>query len=306
MKKIGKYLLKALLALFAALPLKAHYALAGFVAWLAGSVIHYRTDDVMINLARCYPKYNNYDLRAVKKRFYRHFADILVESVWFGGCHNPKRLRKEKIVEILNPECLQQLYDNAPSVVVMYTHCGNWELLGGINHYNFTDRPSPITNENCCFVYRELSSKVWDEIMNENRCAPIPDGTELDGYIESRMLVRYVYSHKDEKKIYNVNTDQRPYFPGRDYIKLQFMGQECQTMSAAAALAHKFGFAVAYQRMMEKPDGKGYYIEYVPVCVDGREMSVEDMMKRYYELLEGDLREQPHNYLWTHRRWVII
>lgn len=306
MKRIGKFIVKGIMALFAALPLKVHYRLAGFVAWLASSVIHYRTDDVMVNLSRCFPEKNNYELRELKKRFYRHFADVIAEAVWFGGCRNPERLRKEKIVEIVNPETIGHLYEVSPSVVVMYTHCGNWEILGGIESYNYSAVDTHVNEGNYCVVYRKLSSAMWDEIIRDNRFAPLHDRDNFPGYIESKQMVRYAFSHRDEKKFYNVNTDQRPYFPGPDYMKVNFLHQECQTMSAAAALAHKFGFSVAYQRMKERPDGHGYLLEYVPICENGAGMSVEDMMKRYYELLEADILEQPYNYLWTHRRWVQI
>ena len=306
MRNIGKYIIKAFLALFAALPLKAHYAISGFVAWLAGSALHYRTDDVMINLSRCFPEKNNYELRDLKKEFYHHFAKVIVETVWFGGCRNPQRLKDSHIVEIANPELLARMYEESPSVVVMYTHCGNWELMGGIINYNYSDADIPVSEDNYCVVYRRMSSRVWDEIMRDNRFAPVKDKRNFDGYVESKQMVRYAYAHREEKKIYNVNTDQRPYFPGPEYMKVNFLHQECQTMTGAAALAHKFGFSVLYQRMAEKENGRGYTIEYVPICENGSEMSVEDMMGKYYELLEKDIKEQPYNYLWSHRRWVQI
>lgn len=306
MRNIGKYLIKGLLSLFAAIPLRAHYAISGFVAYLACSVLHYRTDDVMINLSRCFPEKNNYELRALKKEFYRHFAKVIVETIWFGGCRNPQRLKDSHIVEIANPELLARMYEESPSVVVMYTHCGNWELMGGIINYNYSDADIPVSEDNYCVVYRRMSSRVWDEIMRDNRFAPVKDKRNFDGYVESEMLVRYVFTHRDLKKIYNVNTDQRPYFPGPEYMKVNFLHQECQTMTGAAALAHKFGFSVVYQRMAERADGYGYTLEYVPICGNAADMSVENIMKRYYELLENDIKEQPHNYLWSHRRWVQI
>ena len=308
MKTLLKYLIKGILALLALLPLKVHYGLARFVAWLACSVLHYRTDDVMINFSRAFPEMNAYDFHdsGLKKRFYRHFANVIVETIWFGGCHNPERLRRSGIVRIANPELLGSVSTSSPGVVVMYTHCGNWELLGGLENYADPQDMSWVDEKNICVVYREMSSRVWDEVMRDNRFAPLRDKSGFSGYVESKQLVRYAFSHKDDHTIFCINTDQRPYFPGPGYTKVVFLHQECQTMSAAASLAHKFGFAVLYQRMRENPDGRGYVIEYVPICPDGREMSVEAMMNRYYELLEADIVEQPHNYLWTHRRWVMI
>ena len=303
MRKIGKYILKGLMALLAALPLKVHYALGRFVAWLAGTVFRYRYNDVTVNLSRSFPELKYKEIAALRKQFYRHFGDIVAEAVWFGGC-SEKRLRRQRIVEVVNPETINRLYEESPSVVVMYTHCGNWELLGGIASYNYTDTPTYFEESNFCVVYKKMSSKTWDEIMRDNRFAPLKDRRHFPGYIESNDLARYVFSHREEKKFYNINTDQSPYFNSRANLDIEFMHQPTKTMTAAAALAKKFGMAVAYQRMM--PDRKGHYtLEYIPICQDASTMSVEDIMKRYYELLEQDLNAMPANYLWTHRRWKI-
>ena len=32
-------------------------------------------------------------------------------------------------------------------------------------------------------------------------------------------------------------------------------------------------------------------------------MKPEQIMRRYYDLLEEELNETPHNWLWTHNRW---
>lgn len=301
MSAVGKCLVKGLMALNAALPLKVHYGLSGFVAWLAGSVIRYRYNEVTVNLSRCFPEKNYWEIDEIRRQFYRHFADIIVEAVWFGGCRKAERLKKAKIVSVKNPEVINGLYEKAPSVMVLYTHCGNWELLGGIASY--IEGPTPINEGNYCVLYRALHSKMWDEIMRENRFAPIEDRKNYQGYLESKAFVRYAFSHRNEKKIYNSNTDQRPYFEGSDSIGVTFMGKEVTTMSASAAIARKFGMAVCYMKM--KVVERGHYeIEYIPICEDASQTDVKSIMDRYYELLDAELREQPFNYLWTHRRWI--
>jgi len=303
MHRLGTWILKALLRLLGLLPLRVHYALGRFVSWLAGDVLRYRRDVVVSNLTRCFPELNTWDLKPIRKAFYRHFGELIAEAVWFGGCRNPERLRRQRLVEIENPEEAARLFEAAPSVVVMYSHCGNWELFGGIGSYNYTDTPLPFTEQNICVVYREMSSKVWDEVLRDNRFAPLRDRKHYAGYIESKDLVRYAYTHRDEKKVYNVNTDQRPYFASPANLDVDFFGQRVQTMTGAAALARKFGMAVAYLTM--RREGRGHYVmRYVPICGDASQMSVQDIMQQYYTLLEKDIRKQPENYLWTHQRFA--
>lgn len=302
MVRLGTYLLSGFLRLLGLLPLKVHYAFGAFLSFLAEKVVRYRRSDVMINLSRSFPEKKYGELKKISHSFYRHFGDLLAEAVWFGGCRNPERLKKSGIVRILNPEVLNDYYEKSPSVMVMYSHCGNWELFGGIGSYS--DIPLCANADNLCVVYKRLSSKVWDIVMKENRCAPIGGGKNFNGYVESSDIVRYAFSHKDEKRLFNMNTDQSPYYNSGANVDIVFMHQKTKTMTGAAALASKFHMAVLYQNM--RPLSRGHYVmEFTPICPDASQMSPESIMKRYYELLEKDINNTPENYLWTHRRWKI-
>lgn len=291
-----------LLRLIGSLPLSAHYANSRFLAWLVGDVFRYRRDVVSFNLARCFPEKTTKELKVLRKEAYGHFADIAVESVWFGACRNPERLRKARIVEIKNPETINALFNEAPSVAVLFSHFGNWELIGGIASYNYTDGALCFNEQNFCVVYKELASRMWDEIMRENRVAPLEDRDHFPGYVETRDLIRYAFRHKDEKKIYNINTDQKPYASSKGNIPVTFMGIPAQSMTGAAAVAGKFGWAVCYMRT--RMESRGHYtLEYIPICKDASGTTPEAIMKRFYELLEEDIRDYPAGYLWTHRRF---
>lgn len=302
MKPFGAWLLKLFFFPLSKLPLRVHYFLAGGLAWIAGSLVRYRKSDIIINLSRAFPEKNYREIKELTKDFYRHFADIFAEAVWFGGCRNPERLRKARIMEVVNPEVLEPFKTGDRSIMVMYSHCGNWELFGGIENY-FPAGESPFNEQNFCVVYRKMSSAAWDAFFRDNRFAPLHDRKHFEGYLESKSVVRYVLEHRAEKKCYNVNTDQRPYYNGSDNIEVSFLGQRCRTMSASAALARKFAMPVFFLRMDIAP-GRGHYqLKYVPLCEDASKLSVQEIMDKYYALLEEEIREQPANYLWSHRRW---
>lgn len=288
--------------LLGSLPLGFHYFNARWIARLLRNVVGYRRDEVIANLTKCFPEKPYHEITQLSKDFYLHFAEIVVETIWFGACRNPKRLRDARIMEVVNPEVINHLYEVAPSVVVMYSHTGNWELFGGIANYNYSDTPGYEREDNFCVVYRQMSSKMWDEILRDNRFAPLKDRKGYPGYIESQNLARYVFRHKDEKKFYNINTDQRPYFAAPNFIECDFMHQRVRTMSAAAALAAKFGMAVAYLNINRTRQGH-YDLEYTAICENAKEMPVEEIMQKYYDLLSKDLHRNPSNYLWTHRRF---
>ena len=298
---MGKTLVKIFLGLFSWLPLKVHYFNARIIYVLVRYVARYRMREVTINLARCFPHMQYCEFKGAINGFYRHFSELVVEAIWFGGCRNPRRLKKADIMKIANPEVLNDAFEKAPSVMVLYSHTGNWELLGGIE--NYSDVPTCMNEQNFCVVYREMSSKAWDAAMKDNRFAPVKDKKHFEGYIESKNIMRYAVAHRREKKVYNMNTDQRPYFNSPEKHYVNFMGQKVETMQGGAALACKLGMAVLY--LGQERTRRGHYdLRYTLITEDAKTTTPEDIMKRYYELLEADIHKDPTNYLWTHRRWV--
>lgn len=306
MKNIPAYLLKGLLSIFAALPLPVHHFNARILAFILGKVVRYRRDDVISNIARAFPIEDYSMVKRTAGEFYRHLADIIVESVWFGGCRNPERLRKSEIVKLLNPEIIAQMDRRPGGWMVLCSHCGNWELLGGLAAGDCYSPgiDTPFTEETLCVSYRAMSSDAWDWVMRKNRFAPV-DESRITGYMETKSLVRFILSHKDEKKYYHMITDQRPYLKGSDKMTVNFMGHPCTTMSAAAGIAKRVGLPVMFLKMKQLSRGH-YGIEYIPICEDPSTMSEQEIMEKYYSLLEDEIREQPFNYLWTHRRWPNI
>lgn len=286
----------------AALPLGFHYAWSGFFTWLIRDVLHYRRELVMLNLARSFPDKKYKELKKISNRFYKHFGEIIAEAVWFGGCRNRERLRKKHLVEITNSEVLEAAYETSPGVIIMNSHCGNWELLGGYENYDYlrgyTDR---LDRNNLVVVYKHLSSKVWDEIMGLNRCAPVLRGG-FDGYISSTEVLRHAITNRDRKKVYLFPTDQCPYKNSTVDETVSFMHQDTKTMLGAASIAHKFGFSVLYMNMVPVERGR-YEWTFTEICRDASTVKPHDLMQRFYDLLQEDIEKTPWNYLWTHNRW---
>lgn len=301
MKDIAYHILRFVLRALGALPLPFHYACGKFLSWLAGSVLRYRRDVVMINLARSFPGKKYGELKQICKQFYTRFGEILAEAVWFGGCSNPERLKKAGIVRMTNPEELNRLYENSGSVFVLASHSGNWELFGGFASYS-PEVPLSVDEMDVCVVFKRLSSEVWDRVMQENRKTPIVDKEHYEGEIESMSIMRYMINHRDQKKVYAFITDQHPY-KGASRIEVgEFMHQPTKSLDGAAKLAAKFGMSVAYLTMV--PESRGHYkMTFTTICENASEMSPEDIMKKYYELLQKDIEATPCNYLWTHKRW---
>lgn len=300
--KIGTKIMKGIVRAFSALPLKVHYAWAGFFSWILKDLMHYRKDVIMINLSRSFPDKKYGELKEISNRFYKYFGQLIAESIWFGGCRNPERLRKQHIVEFKNIEELEDAYRDGRGVVVLNSHFGNWELTGGFFSYDYReDAKLPFTSDEVVVVYKPLTSRMWDEIMRENRCAPIlKEG--FKGYISSRDILRFAISNRDKKLVYVFPTDQCPYKGSTSDDTVTFLHQPTKTMLGGASIAHKFGLSVFY--MAYVPVSKGRYRwSLTKICQDGSTMTPHEIMQEFYNCLQSDIEKYPWCYLWTHKRW---
>lgn len=296
------YLLRGMLFLIGKLPLELHYFNAIWIAAVIRKVFGYRVPLVRESLSYAFPEKSEDQRQKILKDFYRHFAEIFVEAIWMGSCTDRHRIVKSHIVELGDMTQIGKALQKAPGAVVMCSHAGNWELQGIVEHFEDDFGHNPIKGEDVCVVYRRLSSALWDRVLGDNRCTPTQKYHNQEGYIESQSMVRYIITHQDKAKMYNIITDQRPYFAAPSFVRVNFLNRECNTMSAAATLAAKMAVPVFFAHMQRKP-GFGYTLEYEMICPDASKMDVEQIMKKYYELLEADIRKQPENYLWTHNRW---
>ena len=287
----------AVMRLFSRLPLRFHYFWGDIVSWVMKDVLHYRKDVIVTNLARSFPEMNYHEIRAVASAFYRHLGEIFAEAIWFCGS-GYRRIHDSGICRYTNLEVLNEAFESSPSVTVLYSHCGNWELLGGMWCYNYNPDVQYPSDESCVkVVYRRLRSHIWNEVFKRNRSHPIKG---FEGEIESGQVLRYAIGNRDRKYIYIYPTDQFPYSVSYDAGK--FLNQRTNGMLGSARIASRLGMSVLYLRM--KPVSRGRYeMTFVPICQDASQMEPEDIMRRYFDLLEADIRETPYNWLWSHKRW---
>ena len=301
MSKLAVNIVRFCIVALSKLPLKFHYFMGDVLSWTAKNVFRYRADVVWINISRSFPHMKYKELKKVYNDFYRHLGEIVAETIWFGGS-SYERLRKAGIVRLTNPEVLDDMFMEAPGMTMLSTHCGNWELLGGLPDYrSSSDEKIHISEKQITVVYKKMSSEVSDEVFKMNRIAPLElVGTECE--VESSNILRYAIKHKDEKRVYIYPTDQAPYTRTGKYQIGEFMSQPTNAMLGSVGVACKLSHSVMYMKMKRVERGR-YEMTLIPICRNASEMKPEEIMRKYYDLLEEEIRETPDNWLWTHKRW---
>lgn len=304
-RTFGSVVLGAFLRLKGKLPLSYHYFWADFFGWILRTV-RYRYDVVMINLARSFPEKKYKELKKIASEVYRHFGELIAEGIWYSACKGDKgrrRLHRQNIISLANTREFNEFFAGCPKgVMVLNSHSGNWELIGGILNYNYDETCAlDLGPEQIAFVYKHLHSRTWDILIRHNRLGVLAD-LDFDGYQESGEILRYAVEHKNDKKFYLFITDQHPYKGAKGVGIGEFMHQDTKSMTGAGALAAKFGMGVVYLRWNRTRRGH-YDLTLVPMFQDATGMDPAEIMKSFYKLLEEDLCKQPFNYLWTHKRW---
>lgn len=301
MKKVAVKIVRALLVILSKLPLKFHYFMGDVLSWLMKNVLRYRYDVVVMNISRSFPELKYKALKKIVNDFYRHFGEIFAEAIWFSGS-DYRRLYRSGIVTVTNPETVSDMFVEASSVTVLSTHCGNWELLGGFLGYRRPgDHEYAFGEEQISVVYKRLSSEVWDKVFRLNRISPL-EKVGIECEVESSDILRFCLRHKDEKRVYIYPTDQAPYTKAGRFPIGEFMSQPTNAMLGSVGVACRLSHAVVYMKMKRVERGR-YEMTFIPVTHDASKVAPEELMRKYYDLLEEEIRETPANWLWTHKRW---
>ena len=107
---------------------------------------------------------------------------------------------------------------------------------------------------------------------------------------------------QDIPTAYGMVADQKPSPKLKEYMWIPFMGQDTAFLQGVETIARKFNFPVIYGKMMCHK--RGYYVtDIITITENPNDEPRGYITKRYAELLEENIREQPELWLWSHNRW---
>ena len=281
--------MRLLIRIFSLLPLSVLYMISDIILYpLVYYVARYRLKVVRKNLRNSFPDKSHDELKNIEKKFYHHFADLIVEVV-YGYRVGDEEMRERVVFE--NVDLVEHLASKTHGVIAYLGHMGNWEWLVDLNK-RFVN-PAMVEYN----VYRQLKNPASDKMMLELRSKR---GGEC---IEKKQLLRKLVALRRSEHPFVVGmlSDQKP-SKRSSYVWTQFLNQETAFLDGSEVLAHKFGFSAVYAHIWSPK--RGYYrIRFEQITDDPELMQPEEMTKRYAELLEQNIYAQPEQWLWTHNRW---
>ena len=281
-------MLKAIVSICSRWPLGVHYFFADYILYpLMMYVARYRRRLVAKNLRLSFPDKSEAERRQIARDFYRQFCYTIVETIY--GYRMTDEEMKQRVV-FSNMDEVNKLVDAAGGGLFMLAHFGNWEWMASVQQW-----VSPgVTELN---VYRKLKSASMDALMLDIR------SKRGGACVEKQRILRELVRYRAEKRPVTVGllSDQKPR-PEVTRTWTTFLHQETGFLDGAEVLGKKFGYPVFYLYITRTERGY-YHADMKTIAADSKNTAEGEITEAYARILEQNIQEQPHLWLWTHNRW---
>lgn len=268
------------------LPLWISYRFADLFYVLLVTIIPYRKKVITQNLERSFPHKSKSEIAKIRRSFYRHFADMLIEGIKNFSISEKELLKRFRV---RNPELMKELYDEGKSVLLVSAHYMNWEWM--------------ITGQALLFPHQAvgigmpLSSGFWDKKINELR-------SRYGMHVIHSKIVKETFDNYNKHEIPTATltlSDQSPGDSRKSYW-MNFLNQPTAVLFGAEQLANTYDQAVVFY--LPKRIKRGYYeLELELITKEPRTLSWGELTERHTKLLEQRINEEPGPWLWSHKRW---
>ena len=270
------------------LPLGVLYGFADCVLFpVMYHIVRYRRRLVATNLRNSFPEKTERERRQIARAFYHQFCYTMVESIY--GYHCPDEEMRQR-VQFENFDEVNRLIDAAGGGIFMLAHMANWEWMASIQQWL-----SPGVKE--LNVYRKLKNESMDELMLALRAK------RGGACVEKQRILREMVRYRAEKQPITVGllSDQKPR-PEVARNWMTFLHQDTGWLDGGEVLGKKFGYPVFYLYITTTKRGY-YHVEMKTLAADPKNTAEGEITTAYVRILERNIQEQPHLWLWTHDRW---
>jgi len=283
---IGFYLFYAVNWIITLLPLRVLYIFSDLLFVILYYFPSYRRKVVSANLKNSFPEKSAEELAATEKKFYRHLADLFIETLKLTHMSNKQLLRR---FTFNNPELMERLYKEGRNVVLVHSHYNNWEWLGA--------RLPLYTNYNSVGVYKPLRNKLFDRFLNNLRSKNNLELAPMSG------VVREIIKNRKNNTLsfYGIIADQTPAKRDIKYWT-NFLNQETPVYLGPERIVVKYDMALVFLNVQKVK--RGHYSLTSELMFEHTAGLPEYLItETHVKRLEEIIREKPEFWIWSHRRW---
>lgn len=263
------------------LPYRLQIAVGRVVGRLFSLLNPYRRLVVNTNLALCFPELDERERQRLGKRFFQSLGISLVEetaAIWaadrfFSG-----------LGQIQGLEHVRSAQQQGKGVLLLSGHFCSVDFAGRL-----LLRQHPV-----CFTYQEQRNPLTDHILikpREKFAHRLIHRHDTRGFIRALKAGEAVWYAPDQSQ------------KRENSVFAPFFGIQANTLTATTKLAKITGAAVLPFEIKRLPDARGYALTIQPPLEDFPGDSETADATRFNALLEAQVRNNPEQYLWIHRRF---
>lgn len=266
------------------LPLSVLYLFSDFAFLLVYRVTGYRKSVVIKNLKNSFPEKSYDELKTIRKAFYHHICDLIIEDIKLISI--PKKEMLQRFV-VENPEVFEKFYKEGRSIILSASHYNNWEFLAkALNFYS----PHQAVS-----IFAPLKNKFFNDIISRSRAEY---GMEI---LPKDMVPRFFLTNKDRLVMPIFGGDQSPTYTKNVHWGM-FLNQETSFHLGTEIFAVKYNLPVVYIKVNKVK--RGYYSCVLEVLHENPANTESgEITDLHAKCLENAIKENPPFWLWSHDRW---
>ena len=285
MSAIGYYVFYAINWVITLLPLRVLYIFSDFLFLILYYFPSYRRSTVAMNLKNAFPEKSIKELKEIEKKFYKHLADIFIETLKMSHLSSKEMKRRFRFT---NPEVIDKLKAEGRDIAAICGHYNNWEWMSSLPLF---------TDMKCVTIYKPLNNRLFDGFMNDLRMKK--------GFFLAPMslIIREILT--DRKKgvnaLYAFISDQTP-AKGDIQYWTNFLNQDTPVFLGVEKIAVKYDMAVVF--FDNQKVKRGHYTATVSVLFEHPgEVPEHAVTEAHVRKLEEMIKKQPEYWVWSHKRW---
>ncbi len=252
-------------------------------------LIPYRKKLVFKNLNKSFPEKSDKEIQQIARKFYRHFCDIIVESIKLFSI-SEKEIRTRCTTDSDSLEIFDQLSTENKSVIILGGHHNNWEMAAlGFNS---------LIPHQTIGIYAPLKNIFFDKKLKESR------GRFGLGLVSVKDVQEAFEQHVGHQIAMIFATDQSPSRNAKKVYWTNFLNQDTAVLFGAEKYARQYNLPVVFTTIWRIR--RGYYSYTLEMLeASPADTAHGEITQKHTAKLEENIRQQPESWLWSHNRWKL-
>ena len=274
------------LRLLSLLPLKLLYLISNILSFFLHKILKYRINIVNKNLNLSKDFFPDTNLKLLRKKFYIYFSDLYLEVIKMRNLNENFFLNH---FEIKNIKPVEKFLSEGKSVMLLLSHYSGYEWCTALPYFlkfNIVSLYTPLKNK-----------KINDFIITSRTKHGI---SLLSRYTALRDILKI--EKNKTPTLYGFVADQSPSLNSSKIFWTKFLNQEVPVFTGPEIIAKKFNMPVFYAKMTKTSRGH-YKIDFELITSNSSTEKEFYITKKYLNLVEEQIVNDPSLYLWTHNRF---